>query len=285
MSPAVGFALLSLLSAGVIDVLYRLYSRELRSRGLYLLGIGMVWGMLQLGVMELRGEHIAGDAATLGFGVAAGIMLTLSNILLMESFTHLDVSLGSTIYRLNTVGVVVLSFLFLAEPMGGLKLLGIAFGVAAAIALYRRGGDGRSSGLLGIFFAIAVLASLMRASFNVTSKAGLSAGGSAATMMFIAAVCWVVGGGLYAVVRERPLRVDRAMVLYAAVSGVVVFTVANSLILALAYGEASVVAPIANLSFVVALAISVLSGMESMTWRKGIAVLLAACSILILAQV
>ncbi|MDX1434570.1 MAG: EamA/RhaT family transporter [Gammaproteobacteria bacterium] len=286
MSPAVGFALLSLVFAGIIDVLYRGYSRVPRSRGLFLLGMGLVWAVLQLVAVEVRAEHLAGDAATLGFGVAAGIMLTLSNLLLIESFTHLDVSLGSTIYRLNTVGVVVLSVVFLGEPLGALKLLGIACGIGAAVALYERSGGGPTGRVLALFFAIAVAASLMRASFNVTSKAGLSAGGSATTMMLIAAICWVLGGGVYAVLRERALLgVNRTVVLYAGISGLVVFMVANSLILALSYGEASVVAPIANLSFVVALAISVAIGMEAMTWRKALAVALAACSIVILSRV
>lgn len=285
MTPAISFALLSLLFAGIIDVLYRRYSRHPRSRGCYLLGIGIVWGALQLVVVAARGETLSFDAASLSYGIAAGIMLTMSNILLIESFTHLDVSLGSTIYRLNTIGVAILSVMFLGEQMGAVKLLGIACGLAAAVTLYRRGGDETTMRIIGLFFALAVFASLMRASFNVTSKAGLSAGGAADTMMFLAAVCWVIGGGLYAAARERPLRVDRVMLAYVVGSGLVVFMVANTLILALAYGEASVVAPIANLSFVVALAISVATGMEAMTRRKALAVGLAACSIVILSRV
>ncbi len=45
-----------------------------------------------------------------GYGLIAGPMLVLANILLIESVAHLDISLGSTIYKLNTIGFVVLSF-------------------------------------------------------------------------------------------------------------------------------------------------------------------------------
>ena len=47
------------------------------------------------------------------------------------------------IYRLNTIGVVVMSFMLLAEDVGFIKVLGIGIGVAAVLILYKRadGGD------------------------------------------------------------------------------------------------------------------------------------------------
>ena len=50
------------------------------------------------------------DMTTVSYGLIAGPVLVLANILLIESLAHLDVSLASTIYRLNTIGIVVLSF-------------------------------------------------------------------------------------------------------------------------------------------------------------------------------
>ena len=108
---------------------------------------------------------------------------------------------------------------------------------------------------------------------------------NASGMMAIAAACWVLGGFLYALLRERRVRVTRDKLVYAGLSGVVVFLVVNTLLLALQYGEASVVAPIANLSFVVALAISVATRMERLTLRKCGAVACASISIALLAQV
>ena len=90
---------------------------------MFVLGIGIVWGILQLLALVTQGQQLDLATPTLAFGVAAGAMVTLSNLLLLESLAHLDVSLGSTIYRLNTVGVVILSFIFLGEPMNPIKLL------------------------------------------------------------------------------------------------------------------------------------------------------------------
>jgi uncharacterized membrane protein len=57
-------------------------------------------------------------------------------------------------------------------------------------------------------------------------------------------------------------------VAYACVSGLLVFLIVNFLIAAIARGEASVVIPIANLSFVAAMLISVALGMEHLSGRK-----------------
>ena len=116
MSAAIGFALVSLLFAGINDVVFKRYSRRRRSRGMFVLGIGIVWAILQLSAFRIQGQHLDVGTPTLAFGVAAGLMVTLSNLLLLESLAHLDVSLGSTIYRLNTVGVVILYFCSHAYP-------------------------------------------------------------------------------------------------------------------------------------------------------------------------
>ena len=284
-SIAVAFALSSLLFAGILDVLFKRYARRERSRGMYVSGIGLVWGGIQLLVLTVQGQPLILDPQTLSFGLAAGLMVLLSNLLLIESLTHLDVSIGSTIYRLNTVGVVILSFLFLAEGLGTFKLLGIGFSVAAALLLFQHPRTDTDARMLSIYFWVAVLASVLRAGFGVTSKAGLLHGANASSMMAIAAACWVLGGFLYALLRERRVRVTRDKLVYAGLSGVVVFLVVNTLLLALQYGEASVVAPIANLSFVVALALSVATRMERLTPRKCGAVACASISIALLARV
>jgi drug/metabolite transporter (DMT)-like permease len=284
-SGAIGFALLSLLFSGAIDVIFKRYSRKERSRGMFLLGMGLVWGLLQYATLEFRDQPLSFDAYTLGFGVAAGLMVTLSNLLFIESFTHLDVSLGSTIYRLNTIGVVILSFLFLGEDLGSLKLMGIAFGVVAALLLYHHRHDGTDPTATNLFFWLVVLASLMRAGFGVTTKGGLALGANGSTMMLIAAACWIVGGFGYALLREHRVRVTAKKIGYAVVAGLVVFLVVNTLLAALERGEASIVVPIANLGFVVALGISVATRMERFTLRKGFAIVCASSSIMLLSRV
>ena len=283
MTSSVVFALLSLSCAGVNDVVFKRYAAKDRSRGMYVCGIGLVWAALQLAMAHGRGVALAFEANTLGYGAAAGVLLTASNLLLLESLTHIDASLGSTIYRLNTVGVVLLSLLLLHEPLGFLKGLGVSFGVAAVFLLYRRTETAPASDRrFSVFFALAIAAALFRAVYGVTSKAGLLDGAELQPMLLLGGVSWIIGGAGYALFREKRFRVTRKKLFFSAVSGALVFLIVNFLLLAIEDGQASIAIPIANMSFVVALLLSVALGMESLTRCKVAAVALSAISILLL---
>jgi drug/metabolite transporter (DMT)-like permease len=283
MSATVVFALLSLVCAGANDVVFKRYAAKDRSRGAYIFGIGIVWTLLQAGLAATSGIDIVPTGATLGYGLLAGVLLTASNLCLLESLTHIDASLGSTIYRLNTVGVVMLSVLFLHETPGWLALAGVALGVAAVFLLYRRDGQGEATGRrFALFFGLAVLASICRATYGVVSKAGLAEGAALQSMLVIAALCWIGGGAAYALLREKRLKITRKKAVYSLLSGILVFLIVNFLLLAIEHGQASIAIPIANMSFVVALLLSIGLGMERLTGRKLAAVALSVGSLWLL---
>ena len=136
MTYAIVFALLSLAAAGCLDVTFRRFSLKERSRGMYVFGCGFVWLVLQLTYFTITDAQIRLDEETILYGLLTGALLVLANILLIESLTGLDVSLGSMIYRLNTIGVVAISFVLLSEDVGFIKVLGVGIGVAAILILY-----------------------------------------------------------------------------------------------------------------------------------------------------
>ena len=117
MSTAITLALLSLAAAGILDVIFKRYSQKSRSRGIYVAICGVVWAVLQLSYYSTYDINISFDVNTIWFGTVAGVVLAIANITFIESLSHLNVSLGSTIYRLNTVGVVLISVLFLGETV------------------------------------------------------------------------------------------------------------------------------------------------------------------------
>src|SRR5690606_9301188 len=131
--------------AGVNDVVFKFYSRVSRSRGMYILGMGLVWTALQAAIVLSGAMGPVMDPRTLGFGLAAGLFVALSNMLLVESLTGIDVGLASTVYRLNTIAVVLLAVPLLGEPLTGLKASGVLLGIAAVFLLFERTarGDGR----------------------------------------------------------------------------------------------------------------------------------------------
>lgn len=285
MNAAVGFALLSLACAGITDVVFKRYSAVDRSRGLYVLGMGLVWGILQVGLAVATSLHLRLDAEALTFGVAAGLLLAPANVFLIESLTHIDVSLGSTIYRLNTIAVVVLAVILLDEQLTAIKLTGVLLGVAAIVLLYeRKHAHAQARSLYRLFFALVVLAALLRAGFGVLSKFAAIRGVDLQAMLLVNCLVFILVGAVYAWRRRERIEVGGATLGYVAVTGALIFGVANFLMLAVARGEASVVVPIANMSFLVALLISAGLGMERLSARKLVAVALAVAAIFVLAQ-
>ncbi len=282
MSNGVSFALLSMIFAGIYDVVCKKYSAKERSRGMYVLGIGLTWAVMQLFWMRLNDIPFHAETATISYGLIAGVLLTLSNLLLIEGLTHINVSLGSTVYRLNTIGVVLLSYLVLHESVGKIKLAGIIFGIIAVLLMYGAGKTANTHGKSALFFWIVVCASLCRALYGIVSKAGLSAQADAQSMLLIVALCWVIGGAFYAKFIEKRFIVTQKKIAYSVLSGFLVFCIVNFLIQGLKTGLASVVIPIANMSFLVALLVSAVLKIERLTARNTVAAALALVSILLL---
>ena len=154
-------------------------------------------------VVVLGKEVLAFNSVTFIFGLIAGLTLCLSNILLLECLTHLDISVGSTIYRLNSIGVVIISVLILPEFIGWLKGIGIILGVIAVFLLYEPSKLNTQKNRLFIFYAVAISASLLRAIYGVTTKAGIMKHADLQFMLIIISSCWIVGGLLYAAIKEK----------------------------------------------------------------------------------
>jgi drug/metabolite transporter (DMT)-like permease len=274
-----------MLFAGINDVIFKKYAVKNRSRGMYVLGVGLTWAILQISYSFFSRVSFNFDTPTIQYGLLAGIILAAANISLIEGLTHIDVSLGSTVYRLNTIGVVILSFVFLNERIEVIKLTGIIFGVISVLLLYKSSNDKTASHTTKIFFWLLVFASLLRAAYGVVSKVGLLASADKNSIILLAALCWIVCGASYAKYVEKRFIVTKKKALYSAVSGVLVFCIVNFLILGLQIAQASIVVPIANMSFIIALIISVLMGTEKMDLKKIAATTFAVGSIVLLASV
>ncbi|RLB72522.1 MAG: EamA/RhaT family transporter [Deltaproteobacteria bacterium] len=285
LSQGVKFALLSMLFAGINDVIFKKYAVKNRSRGMYILGVGFTWAMLQILYSSFSKISFSFDILTIQYGVLAGVILAAANISLIEGLTHIDASLGSTVYRLNTIGVVILSFVFLDESIGLYKLAGITFGVISVLLLYKSSNGKTANQTAKIFFWLVVFASLLRAAYGIVSKIALLASADKNAIILLAALCWIVGGAFYAKYVEKRFIVTKKKALYSLVSGVLVFCIVNFLILGLNVAQASVVVPIANMSFIIALLLSVLMGTERMDFKKIVATVFAVGSIVLLSSV
>jgi len=283
MSDGVGYALLSLLAAGVLDVVFARYSGTHRVTSAYLVAIGVVVIVGQAIALAVARVPLAVDAGAALWGMFAGAVVMLANALLVKSLAGINVSLGSTIYRLNTIAVVIFAVAFLREAPTVPKLAGVLLGLIAVILLYQHGGRGGDDRLLRASLWFAIGASLLRAAFGIVSKIGVADGTDPFVFMLYVGVGWTLAATIYGMLRlHRVASPLREVLPSACISGTLVCLVASFLLLALRTGEASIVIPIANMSFVVALLISSASAMERFTLRKLLAVASAALAIAVL---
>ena len=284
MSPGVGYALLSMLAAGVLDVVFARYSGKRAVSGFYLFVIGGVVIIGQSALLVFLSVPVTFSAGAAAWGILAGAIVMLANAMLVASLGRINVSLGSTIYRLNTIAVVIFAVLFLHEDLTWTKSSGIMLGIVAVVLLYQHGGRAGHERVLAASVMLAVGASLLRATFGIMSKVGLADGAEAFLFMLYIGVGWTLAAIVYGIVRAAPASPARNVLPYALVSGTLVCVVVTFLLLGLRAGEASVVIPIANMSFVVALLTSAVFRMERFTARKLVAVVSAAVAIALLTR-
>jgi uncharacterized membrane protein len=127
-----------------------------------------------------------------------------------------------------------------------------------------------------------VVGALLRAVYGVLTKAGLLSGANADSLMLISAVCWIVSGLIYAIGIEKQYSITREKLAYSIVSGLLVYGIVRTLVMALTFGEASIVITIANMSFLMALLVAVMLKMETLNWRKIVAMFFAVSAIALL---
>jgi drug/metabolite transporter (DMT)-like permease len=281
-SPAT-LALLCLAASGLLDLVFKLYSAEQRSRGMLIFGTGCVWIALQMAYIDYHDLELVFDSPTLVYGITAALFVTLSNILLLECYGHLPISMASTIYRLNTIPLVILAFVFLAENPGLIAGLGILLGLITVLLLYRSNHVETSAiPHFKLFVGLVIAASCIRALYGIFTKSGLTHGADANSMMFFAAIAWCLGGLAYACFRERRVRITVVKLKYMGITGLLVFGIIWLLTTALTLGDASIVVPLTNMGFVAAFILSVLLKLESLTVRKSVAIATAVLSVVLL---
>jgi len=285
MKLGITFAFLSLIFAGINDIVFKKYSIKIRSKGMYIFGIGIVWTIIQFLYFNINNINLSFDLNSIVYGLITGLFLTISNILFIESLAHINISLGTTIYRLNTIGVVILSFIMLNEPLGTNKLIGIISGLIAVLILYEINYNNSKTSIIKTFFLLVIAASLFRAIYGIISKIAILSNADINSMLIIISLSWIIGGAIYAIFRENIFDITKKICIYSMISGILVFLIVNFLMLAIKYGEASIVIPIANMSFILALLISIVLKMESISLRKIFSIFLAIISIILLSKI
>lgn len=232
---------------------------------------------LLLGELEFR-------TATIGFGVMAGTLSLVALNLFVISLKEGEVSVTSTLFRLNFVVASLLAIFILDESATWSKWVGLTLAAGAIYSISwgghpHRKGMARATalavaalltyGINSFFFKIATLYEVSVPAYTV------------ATSFTFGALSVAAHFSPWKAVR---LRVNRVVLRYGLISGFIIGVAFNAMIWSLRLGgEASVVIPIFQLSFVLTAALGIIRLNEPMTPRKGLGFGLAIGAIIVLA--
>ena len=276
---AIFFALLSLVFAAGNDLVFKFYARKSRSKGYFAALVGVFW-LLFTFYLPMSPE--ANWSATLIWGGISGFFSITANLLLLESMERLGAGLCATIYRLNMVPVVLGAAVLLDETLTAGQWCGVVLAVLAVLAFFPGGGKGADFALGGFLMVLA--AAFLRAGMGLSYRFGFLNGADRNMVVVVNSVFWIVGGLLYAWCREkRPaLKEQPHLVRYGALSGFLVAAIVFTMAASLQYGEASVVLPIAQMSFLLTFLCSVWFLHEKFSLRTAAGIVCGIGAVLLL---
>ncbi len=274
---AIFFAFCCLACSAVNDLVFKLFARKERSKGLFVALIGIVW---LLPVSFFPWDAGSNIQATWLWGVVSGFFSVTANLLLIEAMSKESAGVCSTIYRLNLVLVVAGAYFLLGEALSVLQLCGAAFAVAAILAFFPLRGKLHLH-LGGAMMVIG--AAVLRAGMGLTYKYAFLNNADRNGIILVNSLFWIAGGLLYALLREKKIPMpDPKMWRYSIISGLLVTGIVVFMAASLQRGDAGVVLPIAQMSFLGTFALSAIILKESVTVNKVIAIICGVVAIILL---
>ena len=212
-------------------------------------------------------------------GPVAALLLFLGTWAFMRSVKLGEASVSVPIYRINFVVTAIIAVIFLGEAITLRKVLGLSLAVASIIILARASPGKQSSFGRGKPILWALIAMGSMGFLNIVYKLAVSGGVAPPMVLHSQAIFFITISFLYARIGEGGLRCSRSSWGYALMAAICLVLGLMSLIAALEDGAASVVTPIAQLSFVVSMFMATLWLGERFTKQKIVGLLLAVATV------
>lgn len=276
------FALCCVLCSALNDFIFKLYAVNSKKRGILIFWIGIIM-TLALFRMPPAGMNYQ---STIFYGLLSGFFSVVANILLIEGMTHQSAGFSSLIYRLNLIPTVLAGLLILNESLTRIQWLGI-ISALAAITLFgiadsktNRWSKAARTGMIMV-----IIAALLRAAMGITYKYGFLHQADRNWVIWLNGICWIAGGILYGLLREKDYNFfNKTTLKYGFFSGILVIGIVFFMALSVFYGEASIVLPIAQMSFPITFLLGYFILKEKCNRFHIISLLLAIAAVILLAQ-
>ncbi len=271
-------ALLSMFLVGIADFVYSRAVRKGVTRATMICSQGAIFFPVVTLWAILEGTYDWTPYAFLGS--IAGLLIFFGTYAFMKSVHLGEASISTPIYRISFVITAFVAICFLNEPMTLQKGLGFLFAAAAIFFLsefplgIKALPKDRAASIL---WAIAAMISL--GILNIVYKIGVSEGVAPSMLLHSQAIFFNIAVYTYAFYTQGGPRFSRTGWAHASITSITLLTGLIALLTAFQEGEASVVTPIGQLSFVVSALMATLLLKERFTKRKAVGLLLAIATI------
>ncbi|MGA2892223.1 MAG: EamA family transporter [Xanthobacteraceae bacterium] len=280
MTQGLGFAFGAMVCFGAGDLIYKRGASAGIKPGEFLMAQawifcpGVTLYALATGTLDL---HLAAL-----WGSLAGFFLFIALINFTQSLHGGAVSTNAPIFRLNFTLAAALAILFLGETLTVAKLLALGCALVAVWLLLAEAGAERGKSSLASLARVLIATAAM-ALTNLFYKVGLQHGALPETM--VATQAWVFStmATVFGLLRDRRLPQTHGVWRYAALAALALFGAFVLLMHGLVLGPASVLVPVAQMSFVITALCGVALFHERLDLRKCAGLAIASVALVLFA--
>jgi len=277
MTSGTGYALAAMVCYGLGDFIYKRSAGDGVEPLHFLTAQAWVFFPLSLVYAAATGTLVIVPGAL--WGGLAGLAILIAFTAFLHSLANGPVSVAAPVFRLSFLVTAALAVVVLDEPITAGKLAGLALALAAIWLLL--GGSGTAPPSRKFLIEVAV-ATLALGAANFFHKMGLVHGATPETGVAAQATVFCSLVTLITLVSDRGYRLPRLTWKHSVPASLVLICAFLLLLHALAVGPASVLVPIAQMSFIVTAGLGIVALGEPVTARKlaGLAVAFAALATL-----
>lgn len=279
MTPGLGFALGAMACFGISDLIYkRGATAAIPSSDFLMAQAWMFCPGVTLYAWLTGNLHLHLPAV---WGALAGLFLFVALYNFTQSLHGGAVSTNAPIFRLNFTLTAVLAILILGEPLTVAKAVALGLALVAVWLLLAEAGAERGKVDLASLAQV-LLATVTMALTNLFYKIGLQHGAPPETM--VATQAWMFSSlATIAGFWRGGIRVPRRGWTYAGLAALALFGAFVLLMHALELGPASVLVPVAQMSFVITALAGIAMFGERLDRRKGLGLAVAAVALVLFA--
>ena len=217
------------------------------------------------------------------WGMTAGVLVFIALYNFARSLASGAVSTIAPVFRLSFAITAALAVWLLDEPLTRWKVAGLVAALAA-VWLLLVGGPAAATRASTASILRVVVATAAMGLVSLVYKLGALAGGSPATVLSGQASVFLPLATGFTVARDRGFSPPSGAWRFGATTAALLLVGLVMLLAGLARGEASVLVPVAQLSFVVTSVLGLVYLRETLTLRKGLGLACAVAALVCLAR-